>query len=401
MELIIRQGTVQDAPGIVQLINSVIEEGNLISIYPPLTVAQEEKSIQELGQRGAVLLAEMDHMVVGLQIIEPFARHTQAMDHIALSSTFVYRNFRKRGIGRQLMSAALDLARQKGYEKIITFVRVGNAVGQSFYRKLGFVPKMMLERQVKIGGKYDDEIWMDLFVPQLEKPVAEAKPAVQVAPPPVQPQPVKPEAVEPVVAPRPAAVEARPQPAVRAEPVAMPTVAQPTVPAQAEIDQQVGAVTVRRAKRGDLKTLTAIMKGSIRWRPSPTEDQVLEMLYDKGYWLAMSRKGGGVTGWRAENLVMCIDDFYVYPSQFYTPIGGPLLETVEEEAKALTCEVAIVFLEHQIAPEAIEFFKSRGYEQQELDQLFTIWKQVASEFMTGGCFMMVKKLREKRIMRPI
>jgi hypothetical protein len=170
---------------------------------------------------------------------------------------------------------------------------------------------------------------------------------------------------------------------------------------QPAVDPTVGAVTVRRAKRRDVRTLAAIMKGTMRWRPRPSENEVLEMLFDKGYWLAMSRKGGGLTGWRAENLVMCIDDFYVYPPQYYPQVGGPLLETVETEAKALSCEVAIAFIEKQIAPEAIAFFRSQGYERQELEDMYSVWREVAQEFLTDTTFMMVKKLREKRIMRPL
>jgi ribosomal protein S18 acetylase RimI-like enzyme len=264
---------------------------------------------------------------------------------------------RRQGVGRRLVNEALDLARQQGYEKVVTLVRAGSTAAQAFYRELGFIPKMMLERQIKIDGQYDDEVWMDTFI----TPAAEAAAA-------------EPEAV------------AQPE----AEPVAAPA-----------IDPIVGAVTVRRATRRDIRTLAAIMRGTVRWRAAPTEDKVLEMLFEKGYWLALSRKGGGLTGWRAENLVMCIDDFYVYPPQYYPQVGGPLLETVETEAKALSCEVAIAFLEDEIAPEAVQFFEAQGYERQELDQLFSVWREVASEFLADGKWMMVKKLRERRIMRPM
>ena len=167
------------------------------------------------------------------------------------------------------------------------------------------------------------------------------------------------------------------------------------------VDPVVGAVTVRRAQRKDLRVLTAIMRGTMTWRTSLTEDEVVEMLYEKGYWLALSRKGGGLSGWRAENLVMCIDDFYVYPAGYYEQVGGPLLETIEAEASALSCEVAIAFLEEQIAPEAVAFFKSQGYQRRGLDALYRIWREVAEEFLTGNRFMMIKQLREDRIMRPL
>jgi len=352
MDLKIRRATMNDARAVVDLINSIVEEGELTSIYPVLTLAQEEAFIAGLGPRSAIYLAEMSDALLGMQAIEPFAPYTRAMDHVAVVGTFVYRDFRRHGIGSQLLERTLQFARQQRYEKLIAYVRASNGGAQAFYRARGFLPKMVLERQVKIDGRYDDEVWMELFVP-----------AAGVAPHSVE---------------IPAGVSAAP-----------------------DIDPQVGAVTVRRAKRRDIGVLAAIMKGTMRWRKPPTEDQVLEMLYDKGYWLAMSRKGGGLTGWRAENLVMCIDDFYVYPAPYYGPVGGPLLETIETEAKALACEVAIAFLHRRIAPQAIQFFEQQGYEQQRLRDLYPVWREVANELVTDSNLMMVKPLRSERIMRPL
>jgi GNAT superfamily N-acetyltransferase len=388
MDVTIRRATVDDAQGVVDVINSIIEEGGVTSLYPVLTVEQEVTYIEGLDTRSALFVAEVSGEILGVQSIEPYASYTHAMDHVASIGTYVYRNFRRRGVGRRLFETTLGFARKQGYEKIVILVRVGNSVAQTFYRKLGFIPKMMLERQLKIGGRYDDEVWMDLFIPVGEEAVVAAptpEAAVVPEPAPAVPEPVAPEP-ELVAA-------AAPEPVVP-----VPVAPIETAPA---IDPMVGAVTVRRAKRGDVKTLAAIMKGTMRWRTPPAEAEVLEMLFDKGYWLAMSRKGGGVTGWRAENLVMCIDDFYVYPPQFYPQIGGPLLETVETEAKALSCEVAIAFLDERVTPQAVQFFESQGYERQEQRELFSVWREVSQEFLEENMFMMVKKLREKRIMRPL
>jgi L-amino acid N-acyltransferase YncA len=356
MDVMIRQATVHDAQGVVDVINSVVQEGGLVTVYPALTLEQGESLIEGLGPRSALFIAEVNDAVLGVQIVEPLAPDVKAKDHVAVVRTYVYRNLRRQGVGRKLVNEALGLARQQGYEKAVALVRASSSAAQAFYRELGFIPKMMLERQIKIEGQYDDEVWMDMFITPLKRV----------------------EAAEPEVV-------AEPE-----EPVAVPAV-----------DPIVGAVTVRRATRRDVKTLAAIMRGTVRWRPAPSEDNVLDMLFEKGYWLALSRKGGGLTGWRAENLVMCIDDFYVYPPQYYPQVGGPLLETVETEAKALSCEVAIAFLEDGIAPQAVQFFEAQGYERQDLGQLFSVWREVASEFLADGKWMMVKKLRERRIMRPL
>jgi GNAT superfamily N-acetyltransferase len=309
------------------------------------------------------------------------------MDHVAVMGTYVYRNYRQQGVGSQLTERILAFARQEGYEKAIVYVRADNAGGQAFYRRVGFVPKAILERQVKIDGTYDDEVLMELFIDAgASAPVGVETPAGAVV-----------EAV--VVTP----LEAPPiATATQERKAAPPPPAASQAPSVTRIvDPVVGAVTVRRAQRRDLRVLRAIMRGTMTWRAPVTENEVIEMLYEKGYWLALSRKGGGLSGWRAENLVMCIDDFYVYPSSFYGQVGGPLLETIEAEAQALSCEVAIAFLDDGIAPEAIEFFESQGYLRRGPDALYRIWREVAQEFLTGGRFMMIKQLRQDRIMRPL
>ena len=363
MNWTIRRATTEDAQGIVEVINAIIEEGELTAMYPALDVEQEKATIEGLGPRSALLVAEAEGEIVGVQAVAPFAAHTRAMDHVAVLNTFVRYDVRRQGIGSQLVKAALDWALEQGYEKTVIYVRAGNASAQAFYRKMGFVPKMLLERQVKIEGRYDDQVLMELFTPQPEK-VAASPPSRKLVD---------------------ASLPSPPAPA----------------PARPLIDPLVGAVVVRRAKRQDVKTLAAIMKGSMRWRLPPTEEEVLEMLFDKGYWLAMSRKGGGLTGWRAENLVMCIDDFYVYPPQYYPQLGGPLLETIEAEAGALSCEVAIAYLEKRISPEAIQFFESKGFRRRDLHQLFSVWQSTAQELLNANRFMMVKELLDRPIMRPI
>jgi L-amino acid N-acyltransferase YncA len=378
MEIKIRPATVADAQGVVDVINSVIQEGGLTALYPTLTLEQEERFIASLGPRSIMHVAEIEGTILGVQTLEPVAPYTRAMDHVAVMGTYVYRNYRQRGVGRRLAERTMAFARRQAYEKAVVYVRAGNSAGQAYYRAVGFLPKAVLERQVKIDGSYDDEVLMECFV---SEGAAEAVPTKAGA---VAPRRTSSRDTAPLRPPAPA--------------VAIPT-PPPTV--TRVVDPVVGAVTVRRAKRRDLPVLAAIMRGTMHWRTPPTEDEVLEMHYEKGYWLALSRKGGGLTGWRAENLVMCIDDFYVYPPVYYARVGEPLLETIEAEAVALSCEVAIAFLDEQIAPQAIEFFTAQGYQRRELGALFRVWREVAEELMTGKRFMMVKPLRHDRIMRPL
>jgi len=355
VDVTIRRATPGDAQGIVEVFNSIIEEGGLTSMYPTLTVEQERAFIEGLGPRSACFVAEALDTIVGFQTIEPFAPWTRAMDHVAIMGTQVYKGFRRQGIGRRLAEASLAFAREQGFEKVIIYVRSGNETAQVFYRNLGFEPRGTLTRQVKIEGQYDDEVFMELFLEAAPERVVE-KPVTAVE------KPVVKEAV--------AAKEAL-------------------------------TVNVRRARRKDIPAIAAIIQRVKPGGARVTTEEVQSRLFEKGYWVAISRKAGGVAGWQAENLVTCIEDFYVYPVSYYSQVGGPLLETIENEARQLSCEVAIVFVDEGMPAPVEEFFRTHGYERQTMDELHKIWREVASEIIGEGRFMMVKKLLERRVMRPL
>jgi GNAT superfamily N-acetyltransferase len=306
-----------------------------------LTVEEERQFIASLGERSGFFVAELDGHIVGFQTIEPFATYTSAMDHVGIIGTFVHADFRGQGIGRQLAEASFKFAWEKGYEKAVIYVRASNRAAQKFYWELGFVPKGTLEKQVRIGEEYDDEVFMEMFLEVEEEKVEEEE----------------------------------------------------EVKASKE-------VIVRRAKRRDIPAITVIMNGLLG-KGTFTADDVMQKIFEKAYWVAVGEKAGGLAGWQAENLVTCIDEFYVYPPGHWEGIGGPLLETIEAEAYNLSCEVSIVFVDKYHPQEAVEFFARRGYERQELEDLIKIWREVASEFMTEDRFLMLRKLREKRIMQPL
>jgi L-amino acid N-acyltransferase YncA len=80
---------------------------------------------------------------------------------VAVIGTYVDLKERQRGIGTRLFEATLEAARRKGYEKIFTFVRSDNVASLIFYLKLGFRIIGTVQRQVKLEGKYIDEVLIE------------------------------------------------------------------------------------------------------------------------------------------------------------------------------------------------------------------------------------------------
>jgi len=84
----------------------------------------------------------------------------------AIHELVVAEGFRRRGIGRGLMKAAVDLFRKKGLDTVELWVGEGNDVAKKFYESLGFreagrynywirmkVPLDFLEESLRSKGK--------------------------------------------------------------------------------------------------------------------------------------------------------------------------------------------------------------------------------------------------------
>ena len=166
MDLLIREARTEDATAVVRILNPIIEAGVHTALDTPYTVEAEREFIARFPSRGVFHVAERegDHRLVGFQSVEPFATYTHAFDHVAVIGTYVDLARRRKGIGRRLSEVTFEAARQKGYEKILTYVRADNGASLAFYMKLGFRVLGTAQRQAKLRGKYVDEIMIERFL---------------------------------------------------------------------------------------------------------------------------------------------------------------------------------------------------------------------------------------------
>ncbi len=165
MSIAIRRAGPDDAPGVVEVFNGVIAERCYTAMAEPVTVATEAEYLAGLGPRGVMFVAEAEGHIVGFQTLEPFAAFTTSMDHVGILGTQLAPEWRGRGVGLALWQASTTFAREHGYEKVLIYVRAGNAAALGFYRKLGFRDIGVARRQVCIDGVYEDEVFMECTLP--------------------------------------------------------------------------------------------------------------------------------------------------------------------------------------------------------------------------------------------
>ena len=66
-----------------------------------------------------------------------------------------------KGIAKALFATTLSTAREKGFEKVFTFVRADNPVALPCYMRAGFTVVGTAARHVKIDGHYIDEVLIE------------------------------------------------------------------------------------------------------------------------------------------------------------------------------------------------------------------------------------------------
>jgi len=166
MDLLIRDARPDDAAAIVAVFNPIIESRSFTLFDTPFTVEAERSYIEGLAPRDIFHIAVRtgDHAVVGFQSLSPFATFTHAFDHVGVIGTYVDLANRRQGIAKSLFPATFQAARQKGYEKIFTYIRADNPAALATYQEHGFRIVGKAERHAKVHGSYVDVTIVERFL---------------------------------------------------------------------------------------------------------------------------------------------------------------------------------------------------------------------------------------------
>ncbi|MFA0690674.1 GNAT family N-acetyltransferase [Vibrio splendidus] len=166
MSLTIREVAVEDAQGIINVLNPIIIEARYTILDQTFTVDEEKAFIESFPERGvfSVAVNETTNQLLGFQNVEPFATYTKAFDHVGIIGTYVDANSRGQGVAKQLFDYTFKSAKTKGYEKLFAYVRADNERALAVYLKQGFEIVGTTKKHGKIGDQYFDEILIEKFL---------------------------------------------------------------------------------------------------------------------------------------------------------------------------------------------------------------------------------------------
>jgi phosphinothricin acetyltransferase len=159
-ELTVRPARENDAEAIATIYNQGIED-RVATLETELRTSEERRRwMAARGPRHPVIVTEAAGTVVGWASLNQF-NPRPAYQHVADFSVYVDRDWRGKGVGRRLLEAVIELAREIGYHKMVLSAFPFNQAGVALYERLGFRTVGIYKEQGLLDGKWTDTIIME------------------------------------------------------------------------------------------------------------------------------------------------------------------------------------------------------------------------------------------------
>jgi len=173
MDLTIRPAVTEDAAIIAGIYNQGIADRGATFETEPRTTADIEAKLTAPDAL-ATLVAEADGEVIGWAGLSRY-RPRACYAGIAEFSIYLDGSNRGRGVGRQLLTALIDVARERGYWKLVSRIFPFNAASRGLCRSCGFREVGIYEKHGRLDGQWLDVVIVERVIPENLSP-ADADP---------------------------------------------------------------------------------------------------------------------------------------------------------------------------------------------------------------------------------
>lgn len=149
--------------GFWSAVDSVARERKYLAFLegPPISTTRDFV-LQNIEGSWPHVIALSEGHVVGWCDISSLDR--PVFSHVGSLGIGVLATYRGQGIGKKLMSAAIQLAEQRGLTRIELTVREQNLPAIAMYEQFGFEKEGVHKNAVRIDGKYEHHIFMALLL---------------------------------------------------------------------------------------------------------------------------------------------------------------------------------------------------------------------------------------------
>ena len=165
MEVVIRNAETEDVNKILEIVNHEILHSTVIYEYKERTLEQQLEWFEQKQADGLpVIVAEIGGRVVGFGTYGTYGtfRTRPAYQFSVEHSVYVSHESRTNGVGKQLLTKLIKLAKDNGFHVMVAGVDSSNQQSFAFHKKFGFKEVGTFK---EVGFKFDK--WLDIRFLQL------------------------------------------------------------------------------------------------------------------------------------------------------------------------------------------------------------------------------------------
>jgi len=156
----IRQAREEDLTGLVGVIREAIGDGTYVEAETVADLVDHEEVLlrhNELESR-IFFVATVDGEVVGW--VNLVVSEAEKLNHTAKLTVGVLEEYRRQGIGSELLDRGVEWAAREGIEKLYNSIPSTNGRAIDFLTEHGWETEAVREDHYKIDGAYVDEVMM-------------------------------------------------------------------------------------------------------------------------------------------------------------------------------------------------------------------------------------------------
>src|SRR5687768_7395440 len=156
----IRNASPADIEDIVVIYNEAVLEGRLTGDLEPVSIEDRRAWYFEHQGRYAIFVKVVGGALVGYAAISPYRKGRSAFRETCEISYYLSKEYRSRGIGRELIDHAIEQARNAGFRLILAMILECNQRSIDVLVGAGFSILGRLPNAARIGEDYFDHFYL-------------------------------------------------------------------------------------------------------------------------------------------------------------------------------------------------------------------------------------------------
>jgi phosphinothricin acetyltransferase len=164
-QLQIRRAEERDGADIARIYHQATQDG--LATFENFLVTAEEREywIQEHDDKYPLLVAEWKDCILGWASLSPYhiRPHVEGVVEMLI---YIDRDYRRHGVGRELMRALQAAARACGHRKIIGRFVAHNDAGRQLCRMTGWREVGVHLKHTRIEGRWNDVAIVEYLIPE-------------------------------------------------------------------------------------------------------------------------------------------------------------------------------------------------------------------------------------------